>query len=165
MIGIRFCIAAVRILTSSSRGFLPLGGIYANGRGVAKDEAEAVKWNLLAAEQGNAHGQAAIGYSYLSGYRVQVDYLEAAKWLRKAAEQWNTDAQVHLGSMYRDGRGVEKDETEAYKWFLLAEFRGGSNTQTLPTFKAPLTPQQQAEGEQRAREWRLQWEKKTQEPK
>ena len=38
-----------------------LGLIYANGRGVAKDEVEAVKWYRKAAEQGDADAQGILG--------------------------------------------------------------------------------------------------------
>jgi TPR repeat protein len=38
-----------------------LGVIYDSGKGVAQDAAEAVRWNRLAAEQGNSLGQANLG--------------------------------------------------------------------------------------------------------
>ena len=44
-----------------------LGYMYANGRGVAKDYYEAVKWYRLSAEQGNAQAQSNLGYMYSNG--------------------------------------------------------------------------------------------------
>ena len=61
--------------------------MYANGLGVAKDEAEAVKWYRKAAEQGNAYGQNNLGKMYANGLGVAKDEAEAVKWFRKAAEQ------------------------------------------------------------------------------
>ena len=38
-----------------------LGTMYTNGRGVPKDDVQAVKWYRLAADQGNAFAQAHLG--------------------------------------------------------------------------------------------------------
>src|SRR3989344_4931560 len=64
-----------------------LGGMYANGRGVARDDAEAVKWYRKAAEHGYAQGQNNLGAMYANGRGVARDDAEAVKWYRKAAEQ------------------------------------------------------------------------------
>jgi TPR repeat protein len=55
-----------------------LGDIYANGRGVARDDAEAVEWVRLAAEQ---------------------EYDEALEWLRKAAKNGNANARDALKNL------------------------------------------------------------------
>ena len=72
---------------------------YAEGSGVAKDEAEAVKWYRLAADQGNASAQRNLGVMYAQGRGVAKGYAEAVMWLQKAANQGNTDAQRILGWM------------------------------------------------------------------
>jgi Sel1 repeat len=54
-----------------------------NGRGVPRDETEAVTWLRKAAE--------------------------AAKWSRKAAEQGHASAQYFLGYIYEKGQGVPRD--------------------------------------------------------
>jgi len=41
--------------------------MYANGRGVPEDDAEAVRWYRLAAEQGHAHAQYNLGVKYDNG--------------------------------------------------------------------------------------------------
>ena len=41
-----------------------LGAMYFQGRGVLKDDAEAVRWYRLAAEQGLADGQNSLGVSW-----------------------------------------------------------------------------------------------------
>lgn len=91
---------------------------------MAKDEVEAVKWLLRAAEQGQAVAQSTLGICYCSGQGVTKDYVEAVKWLRKAAEQGNDVAQTVLGDRYCNGEGVAKDYVEAYKWSLLASAQG-----------------------------------------
>ena len=83
-----------------------LGIMYANGEGVLKDDAEAVKWYRLAAEQGHANAQYNLGVMYDNGIGVLKDDAEAVKWYRLAAEQGYANAQHNLGAMYADGRGV-----------------------------------------------------------
>jgi TPR repeat protein len=62
--------------------------MYAQGRSVAQDYAEAVKWFRKGAEQGDALAQASIGLGYANGQGVAQDYAEALKWLRKGAESY-----------------------------------------------------------------------------
>jgi TPR repeat protein len=54
---------------------------------VPKDQAEAVRWFLRAAEQGLAEAQNNLGWVYANGFGVPKDKAEAARWYRKAAEQ------------------------------------------------------------------------------
>jgi TPR repeat protein len=88
--------------------------------GVAKDEAEAVKWYRKAAEQNYTLAQNKLAGCYYKGEGVARDYVEAAKWFRKAAEQNNADAQSNLGACYGLGKGVAENEVEAVKWFRKA---------------------------------------------
>ena len=107
-----------------------LGNAYSDGKGVAKDYGEAVKWYRKAAEQGNKWGQNSLGYMYDNGWGVAKDYEEAVKWYRKAAEQGNAAAQTNLGLMYDNGKGVAKDYGEAVKWYRKAAEQGYSDAQT-----------------------------------
>ena len=74
-----------------------LGKMYRNGKGVARDYAEAVKWWCLAAEAGNADAQNKLGVMYHDGEGVEQDYAEALKWFRLAADAGNASAQCNLG--------------------------------------------------------------------
>ena len=72
--------------------------MYADGRGVARDDAEAdVRWYRRAAEQGNASGQVNLGLRYSTGRGVARDDAEAVRWYRRAAEQGNASGQYNLG--------------------------------------------------------------------
>lgn len=73
-----------------------LGGRYATGDGVAKDEIGAAKWYRKAAEQNHADAQFALGVCYDNGQGVAKDEVEAIKWYRKAAEQGHAQAQSNL---------------------------------------------------------------------
>lgn len=92
--------------------------------GVPKAEAEAARWYLRAAEQGNEEAQNNLGNAYRFGRGIGKDDAEAARWFRKAAEQGHADAQDVLGSSYALGRGVPKDEAEAVRWFRKAAEQG-----------------------------------------
>ena len=70
--------------------------MYANGRGVEKDETEAAIWYRKAAEQGNATAQLMLGSMYANGRGVKKHKLAAIKWYRKAAEQGNVEAMTWL---------------------------------------------------------------------
>ena len=61
--------------------------MYDTGRGVAQDDAEAVKWYRLAAAQGDADAQTNLGVMYSNGQGVLPNYIQAHKWSNLAAAQ------------------------------------------------------------------------------
>jgi TPR repeat protein/serine/threonine protein kinase len=97
-----------------------VGIAYQSGRGVIKDEAEAVKWYSKAAEQGFEEAQYNLGFCYANGIGISKDEAEAVKWYRKASDQGNAAAQCYLGFCYANGNGVSKDNAEALKWYRKA---------------------------------------------
>ena len=106
-----------------------LGVMYANGRGVRKDQREAVRWYRKAAEQGHARAQTNLGFMYEKGRGVGKDNREAVRWYRKAAEQGHASAQSNLGLAYEYGRGVGKDNREAVRWYRKAAEQGYARAQ------------------------------------
>jgi len=54
-----------------------LGVMYANGQGVAKDDAQAVAWIRQAAEQGDSGAQNNLGVMYDNGQSVPKDHAQA----------------------------------------------------------------------------------------
>ena len=64
-----------------------LGVMYAEGKGIGANDAEAALWFERAAEQGEAMAQYNLGASYVEGAGVRKDMAAAAKWFRRAAEQ------------------------------------------------------------------------------
>jgi TPR repeat protein len=132
-----------------------LGLRYTNSEGVAKDQVEAVKWYRKAAEQNYARGQYNLGVGYYKGEGVVKDQAEAVKWFRKAAEQNLARAQYNLGVCYYNGEGVAKDYVEAYKWLLLAARQGDEgDKKNMTELESKLRPQQIAEGQKRARDFK-----------
>jgi TPR repeat protein len=92
---------------------------------------------------------------YIQGTGVPRDYAEAEKWFRKAAEQGDHMAQSMLGS-------ITKDSIEAYMWLTLSV--AGSTGKQSPFFQQTeevratiakkMNPQQIAEAQRRAKEWK-----------
>ena len=106
-----------------------LGVMYDSGRGVLKDQAEAVRWYRLAAEQGHADAQFNLGAMYANGVGVPRDDAEAVRWYRLSADQGNADAQFNLGVSYSNGEGVLKDDAEAVRWYRLSADQGNADAQ------------------------------------
>jgi len=97
-----------------------MGLLYANGFGVPLDDAQALKWYMLAADQNHGQAQCNIAVMHANGWGVPMSETEAMKWYLLAAENGVTDAQINLGTMYQNGFSIEKNEVEALKWFTIA---------------------------------------------
>jgi hypothetical protein len=97
-----------------------LGYCYEFGKGVAEDDAEAVKWYRKSADQNYAHAQWWLGDCYQHGWIHSVlpkDVTEAVKWYLKAADQGDSRSQYSLGYCYETGEGVAEDDAEAVRWY------------------------------------------------
>jgi hypothetical protein len=128
------------------------------GRGVPQDDAEAVRWYRLAAEQGVALAQTNLGVMYASGRGVPKDDVEAVRWFRLAAEQGVALAQTNLGLMYANGEGVPQDYVQAHLWFNLAASRltGEERERAVrgrDLVAGRMTPAALNEAQRLAREW------------
>jgi len=95
--------------------------MYERGRGVPKNEAEAVAWYRRAAEQGDPYAQCNLGDVYAQGLGVLKDDIVAVAWYRQSAEQGDFGALYKLGKMYTLGRGVTRDFKVAAAWFCKAD--------------------------------------------
>ena len=63
-----------------------LGTKYEGGFSVPQDDAEAVLWYRLAANQGDARAQGRLGFMYRHGRGVPQDSAEAVRWFRLSAD-------------------------------------------------------------------------------
>ena len=130
--------------------------MYDNGFGVPENDAEAVKWFRLAAEQGFANAQFSLGVMYANGEGVLKDDAEAVKWFRLAADQGFADAQAALGWMYMNGLSVPMNYIKAYMWYSLAKAQGDEEgAWYLDDIKPKMTAADISEAQRLATEW---WE-------
>lgn len=150
-------LAAIAAEQGDAQAQANLGQMYETGRGVTKDDKEAVKWYRLAAEQRHVDGQSRLGAMYENGRGVAKDYDEALRWYRLSADQGNATAQLNIDTLnqkltvvkkYNDDRQAaeqgdakaqanfgfinakEKNYTEAMKWFRLAAEQGNASAQS-----------------------------------
>jgi hypothetical protein len=116
-----------------------------------QDRSEGAKWLLRAANQGNARAQGQLSSMYLTGDGVPQNYVEALKWLTIQASRESerraslVDAQADLTAI--SGKADTKDSEDS----SLREF-----------YISKMTPQQIAEAERLASQWRPTREKRNQ---
>jgi len=99
---------------------------YANllfdGRGGRKHVKEALKWDVLGAQQGNGRSMNNLGWMYENGQGVRRDLKRAVFWYAKSADVGDVCGQNSLGHMYADGLGLIKDTQIAAEYFRKAAF-------------------------------------------
>ncbi len=69
------------------------------GGGVSQDDAEAMRWFRMGADQGYAVAQTNVGFLYQSGRSVPRDLVEAKLWFERAAAQGDERARIFLQTM------------------------------------------------------------------
>ena len=79
-----------------------LGWMYDEGKGVAQDYKEAMKWYRLAAKQGYATAQNNLGVMYVMGKGVTQDYVRARMWFNLAASKGDENAAESLERMAKE---------------------------------------------------------------
>ena len=140
-----------------------LGLLYYRGRGgVQQNDAEALKWFLLAADRGNALAEFNLGVMHAEGRGVPQDNGEAARWYRLAADRGSPQAQYNLGLWYANGDGGSADNVRAHMWFNLAAARFPASDSRSRSVAANsrdavagiMTSEQIAEAQRLAREWK-----------
>lgn len=82
----------------------------------AKDDAEAFRNLLEAAEAGCLRAQFLVGLAYHTGCGVAADGERAAYWYRKAACGGDGHAIANLGVLSLPGHGLSTSDAEAYAW-------------------------------------------------
>jgi hypothetical protein len=128
------------------------------------------------AERGDARAQSILGGMYFyRGTRTPEDRAtpqdrsEGVKWFLRAANQGNADAQGQLSYIYGIGDGgLPQSYVEALKWLTIQASRGASlvsavdgssykdthNSGIRESYTSKMTPQQIAEAERLASQWR-----------
>lgn len=102
-----------------------IGLMFTHGRGVKKNDSEAMAWYRKSAEQGYTRAQCNLATMYVNAQK----YNDALDWFSKAAAQGSSRAQFCLGGMYELGQGVEQDYNEALNWYLKAANQGNARAQ------------------------------------
>ena len=132
-----------------------LGYQYYTGKLVQQDYKEAAKLFQQAAQQDHVRAAYSLGVMYRDGQGVPQDSAEAARLFQKVADNHHFSAAEHnLGAMYYAGKGIPQDLVLAYMWLSLAADTGFEpSKKLLPTVIEKMTPEQIAEGKQKAQDW------------
>lgn len=96
---------------------------YRDGKGVDKDDVEAMRWGHRAADAGNADAMDFVGFAYLRGAVIKRNPVVAFGYFKSAAEE-SPLAAFNLGQCYYGAQGTEQDCTTALKWWEKAAEKG-----------------------------------------
>lgn len=93
-----------------------VGSAYDTGEGAPRNGENAMKYYLMAAEQGYAEAQNSVG----SALQAEESYSEALTWYIRAADQGHALATNNLAYLYDLGLGVKQDRHKAFELYTQA---------------------------------------------
>jgi TPR repeat protein len=102
---------------------LSLAVRYRDGKGVARDDAEAMRWAHLAADKGDAAAMDFVGWMFFRGTGVRHNPALAFGYFKAAADTSPTAA-WNLGQCYFAAQGVEQDIPKALEVWKKAAAMG-----------------------------------------
>jgi hypothetical protein len=155
--------AQTTVANAYSLGDTNTNGVWMGNIGVHQDFAEAAKWFQKAADQGDAEAESHLAGMYWTGDGVPKDKAEGLRRYLKAANQGDVGAYMNLANFYQNGDGVPKDNVRAYYWSRLASDDATTRhfqriremaDSRIDDLTAHMTPDQIAEAEQRALDWK-----------
>ncbi len=97
-------------VSGDARSQFQLSLLYASGRGVSANPAEALRWLQQAAVRGHAQAQSNLGNAFHAGRVVPLDLLKAYAWLSMAA---NTGDRVAITNRDVVARKLTPQQVEA----------------------------------------------------
>ncbi|MGE4398355.1 MAG: tetratricopeptide repeat protein [Campylobacterales bacterium] len=107
-----------------------LGLLYDRGLGTDKNETEAFKLYLKAAEGGHSQAQFLLGFMYSRDDTITKKNLqESLRWYKLSAEQGHILALYDLGVIYYYGKGVTQNFKEALHFFRQSAEKGSTDAQ------------------------------------
>ncbi len=127
--------AAQAILMAAKEGVVDaqalLGQILLEGRGIARDEALALRWFQIAANGGHLMARNMAGRCLEHGWGCAVDEAAAAREYRRAAEAGLDWAQYNYANLLATGRGVAEAPQQALALYLQAAEQGHAKSMNL----------------------------------
>ena len=136
-----------------------IGIMHAEGKGVARDPAAAIRWFTRAAQKGYAEAEFRLGVIYEFGHGVPEDKSRARHWYRLAADHAHVEAQIRLSTFHEFGIGTAVNHVRAYVWADIAHRIAPNHAQRVraggqrDTMAEMMTPGQIAEARRSAKAW------------
>lgn len=115
------CLEMIRIRSADEGSTWRCTRLPTGGAGVPEDDAKAVRYFTLAADQGLAIAQSNLGTMYAKGTGTPKNDREAVRWFGLAAAQNSPEGQNNWGFMLAHGRGTAQDDREAVRLYRLAD--------------------------------------------
>ncbi len=126
-------IGSAALRTAANKGdpgaAFEIGVRYAEGRGVASDYAEAMKWYERASQGGIVPATFRLGALYEKGLGAKRDLETARRYYIQAAEKGSAKAMHNLAVLDADGGGAGPNYKGAAQWFRKAAERGVADSQ------------------------------------
>jgi TPR repeat protein len=107
-----------------SFGQFEIGLLYAEGKGVPKDQTQALGWLQKAAAQHDFNANLARKYLEQLENPGPAPPPSNFDAIRRKAEEGNAEAQNKLGELYHDPKSALKDDAQAVAWFRKAAEQG-----------------------------------------
>lgn len=127
--------AAQAILLAAKEGAVDaqalLGQILLDGRGIARDEALALRWFHIAANGGQLMARNMVGRCLEHGWGCPPDAVAAARHYRLAAAAGLDWAQYNYANLLATGRGVAEDQPQALSLYRRAAEQGHAKSMNL----------------------------------
>ena len=127
--------AAQAILIAAKVGVVDaqalLGQILLEGRGIARDEALALRWFQIAAQGGHLMARNMAGRCLEHGWGCVVDETAAAREYRVSAEAGLDWGQYNCANLLATGRGVTEDQGQALAFYRQAAEQGHAKSMNL----------------------------------
>jgi len=127
--------AAQAILIAAKEGVVDaqalLGQILLEGRGIARDEALALRWFQIAAQGGHLMARNMTGRCLEHGWGCAADEAAAAREYRLAAEAGLDWAQYNYANLLATGRGIAEDQQQALSLYRQAAEQGHAKSMNL----------------------------------
>jgi len=97
-----------------------------HGKGVVQDRKKALRWLLIAAEDGKFSLESLniIGQAYFKGIDIEKNYVESRRWLSLLANQDSYSGKNDLAYMLYNGLGGDKDYAKAFQLYMQASVHG-----------------------------------------
>lgn len=116
--------------TNSSQAYEEIARMYFSGKGVQKDQVQALAYYRKAADLGSVHAQTCVGVMYYKGYGVAKNIKMAKQYLQPAADRGSTEALRNLGWMCYNGEyGFMTGKGKAFTYWMKASKLGDAESQ------------------------------------
>lgn len=124
---------------------LQIGWHYDTGKGVARNDAEAVRWYRAAAEQEHRVAQFNLGNMHQLGRGVRKNCRAAVEWYARSSAHNYAPGLYGLGRMYQFGFGVKEDRAKAHALYRQSAALGDHKArEALATFNNFVWPDQRS---------------------